>query len=325
MCQTQPPSRRVSSTSVAESNMSVDICVGFRTDVGKKRNRNEDCLGIQFPLFAVADGMGGHQAGEVAACIAIEEMLAIADGQSFVSARQISAAVARAAERVDALSDEPTAPGSTLTGIAFSSYRGYPVARVFNIGDSRTYLLTDDDFLQVTTDHSQIQELIDCGAVTVAEARSLPQRNVITRALGAGSGTDVEADQYMVPLVQGGRFLVCSDGLSGEVTDSLIEMVCRAVDDPQQAANELVNMALAAGGQDNVSVIVLDILSTSPIFDSASGEDITQSREGEITAERWSLDNTVHRPHSRPIAGNFDELKDLHSGEYLAGTELDND
>lgn len=277
MCQTQQPAPSARSASSDGPDVWVDVRIGSRTDVGRKRAQNEDCLGTRFPLFVVADGMGGHQAGEVASRIVIDEMLAIADGETFVTASEISAAVTRAAERVSELGSDLTAPGSTLTGVAFSSHRGYPVARVFNIGDSRTYLLMEGEFRQVTTDHSQVQELLDAGSVTAVEARSLPQRNVITRALGAGAGTDVRADQFIVPLAGGTRFLLCSDGLSGEVTDSLIEMVCRAVEDPQQVAEELVNMALAAGGKDNVSVVVVDIVSSGPSFEGDGADDTTQS------------------------------------------------
>ncbi len=259
--------------------------------MGKRRGHNEDRLGVRFPLFVVADGMGGHKGGEVAAQIAIEEMLAIADGENFVLVEEISGALARASERVSALGSGSGAPGSTLTGLAFSTHRDHPVAQVFNIGDSRTYLLSRGEFQQVTTDHSQVQELLDSGTISDTEARSLPERNVITRALGAGAGSDVRADHFVVPLVDGSRFLMCSDGLSGEVTNSLIEMVCRAVADPQQAADELVNMALAAGGKDNISVVVVDVVSASP----SSDEDVN-----EITARREPLHDTVPSPRRKP-------------------------
>lgn len=239
---------------------------GMRTDVGHRRRHNEDKCGASFPVFVVADGMGGHQAGEVASAIAVDELLSAVPVGAFASAGDITEAIARAAQRVFRLADDRPhgAPGTTLAVLAFSTHRGLPCVRVFNIGDSRTYLLSGGEFSQVTTDHSEVQELLDAGSVTEAEARALPQRNIITRSLGGGSGPNVAADQYVIPAEEGDRYVVCSDGLSGEVTDALIEMVCRAIPDSQGAADELVRMALTAGGKDNVTVLVVDVIEASP-------------------------------------------------------------
>ena len=239
---------------------------GIHSDVGRRRRHNEDVCGASFPVFVVADGMGGHEAGEVAAAIAVEELLSAAPGGTFASAGDITEAIARAAQRVFELADSRShgAPGTTLAALAFSTHRGLPCVRVFNIGDSRTYLLSGAEFAQVTTDHSEVQELLDAGSVTEVEARALPRRNIITRSLGGGSGPYVAADQYVIPAEAGDRYVVCSDGLSGEVTDALIEMVCRAIPNPQAAADELVKMALTAGGKDNVTVLIVDVVEASP-------------------------------------------------------------
>ncbi len=268
MFHTQSPSSGPTFVGQACDNIRVEVRFGSRTDVGRRR-RNEDSFGAKFPLFLIADGMGGNRQGEVASAVAVEEMMMIADGVRFVAAQEITEALARAARRVDELGVGSSAPGSTLTGMAISTHRGSPVARVFNIGDSRTYALSGGKFHQLTRDHSRAQELIDTGRVTDVEARALPQQNVITRALGAGSGTHVMVDHYLVPLGAGDRFIICSDGLSGEVTDSLIEIVARAVRDPQQLADELVTMALTAGGKDNVTVLIVDIVDARPLSASA--------------------------------------------------------
>ena len=288
MSETQPSVLPGTSVRKEADDVWVEVRYGARTDVGRRRGHNEDCFGTKFPLFVVADGMGGHQAGEVAAAIAVEEMMELADGEDFIAAPRISEAVARAAQRVDKLGTGTTAPGSTLTGLAMSTHRSFPVARVFNIGDSRTYVLSQGDFQLLTRDHSQVQELIDSGTVTDVQARALPLQNIITRALGAGSGEHVLADQYLVPLAAGDRFIVCTDGLSGEVTDSLIEMVSRAVRDPQELADELVTMALNAGGKDNVTVVVVDIVDAGPVFDDLAETEATQSTGdvNENTAKR---------------------------------------
>lgn len=295
MSETQPSVLPSVSVRKAIDDIWIEVRYGAQTDVGRRRGHNEDCYGTRFPLFVVADGMGGHQAGEIAASIAVEEMMILAEDEDFVAAPRISEAVARAAQRVDKLGTGISAPGSTLTGLAVSTHRAFPVARVFNIGDSRTYLLSQGDFQQLTRDHSQVQELLDSGTVTDIQARALPLHNVITRALGAGSGEHVLADQFLVPLTTGDRFIMCTDGLSGEVTDSLIEMVSRAVQDPQELAEELVTMALNAGGKDNVTVVVVDIVDAGPVFDDVEGEEATQSTgdANENTAKRQG-DLRVH-------------------------------
>lgn len=260
-----------------EGDVRVVVRVGVRTDVGRRREHNEDSYGARFPFYVVADGMGGHQAGDVASATVIGELLGGAPPGHFATAADLSSAIARAAERVSELGVglpvDQRAPGSTLTGLAFSTHRSMPCARVFNIGDSRTYLLSGSEFSQITTDHSEVQEMLDSGAVNAVQARALPHRNVITRALGAGSGPRVLADLSVVPASAGDRYLMCSDGLSGEVTDALIEMVMRTLADPQRVADELVSMALTAGGKDNVTVMVVDVVDADPSwnFDPADG------------------------------------------------------
>jgi len=154
---------------------------------------------------------------------------------------------------------------------------------VFNIGDSRTYLLSEGSFEQISVDHSEVQELLDAGCVTDVEARALPRRNVITRALGAGMSGDVAADIFMVPVHCGDRWVICSDGLSGEVTDALIEMIVRHVTDREQATDELIAQALGAGGKDNVTVIIVDVVEAAPEWGQPSSGDETVDNDATLS------------------------------------------
>ena len=222
------------------------IAHAARTDVGRRRVRNEDSWGASFPAYFVADGMGGNDAGDIASRAVVDAVCGSLELGEFATPALLSEAVSRAAASVCALGTGHRAPGSTLTGVAFQEYRGKPCAAVFNIGDSRTYLLSEGSFEQISVDHSEVQELLDAGCVTDVEARALPRRNVITRALGAGMSGDVTADIFMVPVHSGDRWVICSDGLSGEVTDALIEMIVRHVTDREQATDELIAPAPSA-------------------------------------------------------------------------------
>lgn len=264
----------------------VVVAHAARTDVGRRRTHNEDSWGASFPTYFVADGMGGNDAGDVASRAVVATMCdSLAPGE-FTTPALLSTAVSRAALAVAALGTGSRAPGSTLTGIAFQEYRGKPCVAVFNIGDSRTYLLSEGSFEQISVDHSEVQELIDAGYVTDVEARALPHRNIITRALGAGSTRHVTADIFMVPVHRGDRWVICSDGLSGEVTDALIEMIVRHVKDREQAADELIAQALGAGGKDNITVVIADVLEAEPEWGQSNNCDETVDNDVTVnTAE----------------------------------------
>ena len=236
----------------------VVVAHAARTDVGRRRTHNEDSWGASFPTYFVADGMGGNDAGDVASRVVVDTMCdSLAPGE-FTTPALLSTAVSRAALAVADLGTGSRAPGSTLTGIAFQEYRGKPCAAVFNIGDSRTYLLSEGSFEQISVDHSEVQELIDAGYVTDVEARALPHRNIITRALGAGSTRHVTADIFMVPVHRGDRWVICSD-----------------VKDREQAADELIAQALGAGGKDNITVVIADVLEAEPEWGQSSTGDET--------------------------------------------------
>ena len=227
---------------------------GSRTDVGCVRDHNEDSLVVAPPLFAVADGMGGHAAGEVASEIAVNVLAELApkDLDGAVLERAVEEAnheIIRAAR--DGRGRDGM--GTTLTACMLENER----LIIAQVGDSRAYLLHHGKLQQLTRDHSLMADMIEAGQLTPEEARHHPQRSVITRALGSDPNT--RPDMYEINVETGDRLLVCSDGLSSMIEDEQIEAVMRRVPDPQRCASQLVNEAIAAGGHDNVTVIVSNV------------------------------------------------------------------
>ena len=227
---------------------------GSRTDVGCVRDHNEDSLVVAPPLFAVADGMGGHAAGEVASEIAVNVLADLApkdlDGAVLEHAvEEANHEIIRAAR--DGRGRDGM--GTTLTACMLENER----LIIAQVGDSRAYLLHHGKLQQLTRDHSLMADMIEAGQLTPEEARHHPQRSVITRALGSDPNT--RPDMYEINVETGDRLLVCSDGLSSMIEDEQIEAVMRRVPDPQRCASQLVNEAIAAGGHDNVTVIVSNV------------------------------------------------------------------
>jgi protein phosphatase len=229
---------------------------GAATSVGRVRQVNEDSHLARPPLFVVADGMGGHGAGNVASRIAIEEMTACAALRPLFAEAVLTAL--EHANRYIIERDEANRMGTTVTGLAGIEAGGGDHLMVFNIGDSRVYRLGDGRLEQLTVDHSEVQELVLAGVITREQARTHPRRNVITRALGGGAG--LHPDYWLRPAVSGDRYLMCSDGLFGELADDVMARLL-AAGDPQHAAEALVAAANEAGGRDNVTAVVVDILS----------------------------------------------------------------
>jgi PPM family protein phosphatase len=240
---------------------------GSATDVGRVRTLNEDSLLAVPGLFVVADGMGGHAAGEVASQLAVTEFARLAEQapiraeQAPIRAEDLIETVRQANEHILAAGAERgdrQGMGTTLTGIGVvGSERGEQLA-VFNVGDSRVYRFADGRLGQLTVDHSAVQELVDAGRLSAQAARSHPRRNVVTRSLGTDPGP--APDVWLVPPVAGERFVVCSDGLTGELEDADIAGLLAEHADPQAAADQLVRQAISAGGHDNVTVVVLDVV-----------------------------------------------------------------
>ncbi|WP_149203964.1 PP2C family protein-serine/threonine phosphatase [Actinotalea subterranea] len=229
---------------------------GSATDRGRVRRLNEDSLLAYPPIFMVADGMGGHAAGDVASRLAVEEFSQLA-GRSAASPDDIHDCFHRTATRLrDSIAAGKMA-GTTVAGVAIAAHDGGSYWLVFNIGDSRVYRLSGGELEQISVDHSVVQELIDAGELDPADATGHPERHVITRAVGTGA--EPEPDYWLIPAGTADRLLVCSDGLTSELDDDAIRDVLVTAADPQDAAQMLVARALEAGGQDNVSAVVVDV------------------------------------------------------------------
>ena len=224
------------------------------THVGIVRALNEDSLLALPPLYAVADGLGGHQSGDVASQIAVNTLRDTAPKQldPVALARAVQAAnhaviagIKKGAGR--------EGMGTTMTAAMIKDGK----AVFAQVGDSRAYLLRNRSLSQVTEDHSVVAAMMRSGHLTAAEARSHPQRSVITRALG--SDPNLNVDTYEIPVLRGDRLLICTDGLTSMIEDAQIEEILTGSLDPNRAAEQLIQAALDAGGNDNISVIVVDV------------------------------------------------------------------
>ena len=245
-----------------QTEAAFSVAWGAATHPGNLRAENQDSLLARPPIFLVADGMGGHERGREASSLVVRAFDE-ASVRPTVTPHDLGAATTAATSLVHGLGTSgPGAPGSTVSGVGLALHQNRPCWLVFNIGDSRTYLLRAGEIEQVTVDHSRVQELLDAG-VAAADASHQVGRNVITRAIGGGSQRVPMADQWLVPAEEGDRMLVCSDGLTGELTDQLIAATLMSCGEPADAAEQLVSSAVAAGGRDNVTVVVVDALTVA--------------------------------------------------------------
>ncbi len=227
------------------------------TDVGHRRSLNEDSLLAVAPVFAVADGMGGHDSGDVASAAVVRRLGELAS-DGLTSIDEIGRALARAT--LDIHEGEIAGgrgSGTTVTGAALVAEEGTPYLAIVNLGDSRVYAAEGSDFARVTVDHSVVQAMVDAGMITEAEAEHHPDSNVITRAIGFED--DPQPDVWLIPLRAGIRLLICSDGLTKELRDDWIRMHVTAGFSAEATAQALLDAALDAGGRDNVTLIVLDL------------------------------------------------------------------
>jgi serine/threonine protein phosphatase PrpC len=231
-----------------------------RSDIGRKRSVNEDSVLVGPPVFAVADGMGGHAAGDKASAAVVERLAALgADAEhGYLELGRLDDALSAAADDIDRFSAHiPIGAGTTVTGAVLALKDGEPHFAVFNIGDSRVYRLADGEFRRVTRDHSVVQELVDAGLIHADDAEDHPESNVITRAVGFRD--DPKPDVWMLPVEPGMRLLLCSDGLTKELDDARIRSVLTGGGSAAETADVLMDAALAAGGRDNVTVVVIDV------------------------------------------------------------------
>lgn len=300
------------------------------TDVGRKRSQNQDRILMHDIVYAVADGMGGHEAGEVASQLAVETMEEICTFANKTSVRklpsvpdvqrQVQLADDRIREALESRGgttlcalvqiktpskgrDSVTAPLaavppwtssfamtqntdviSKITPQMLENHRAnlapataplpmateeVPSLLLVNVGDSRGYRLRDGALQQLTRDHSAVQEMVDAGQITELEARNHPHRNLITRALGAGA--ESQPDVTVLQPRIGDRYMLCSDGLSGELTEDILQTLLVNYKDRTEAARILTAAALEAGGRDNIAVIVIDVLAAEPAPADAPG------------------------------------------------------
>jgi protein phosphatase len=229
--------------------------VGAATDVGKVRTRNEDSYLIDEPLFVVADGMGGHRGGDVASRLTVDT-LQEAQPQRDPSGAALLEAV-RSANRIvnerSASDRDLRGMGTTVTALQASGDSG----RIAHVGDSRAYLLRDGALQQLTQDHTLVQQMVDEGNLDADEAERHPARHIMTRALGVDD--HVAVDQLTLDLHQGDRILLCSDGLTGMLAADDIRDLMGRETDAQQTADALVELAVERGGEDNVTVVIVDV------------------------------------------------------------------
>jgi len=232
--------------------VTLEIDAGAATDVGRVRERNEDGFLDRPPLYAVADGLGGHRGGEVASALALQTLAERVKGP-----HDLVDAVHEANRAVfDKQARDPSVAGmgTTLTAVIVSGDELY----VAHVGDSRAYLLRDGELKALTEDHTLVQELVNEGRLSANEARAHPQKNVLTRALGIED--DTEIDEFNVAVRAGDRVLLCTDGLTGMLDDGDIRRTMNEEINTQATARKLVDAANDAGGIDNITAVVLDVV-----------------------------------------------------------------
>ena len=274
----------------------IQLRAGSATDVGLVRTNNQDRLLVADSLFAVADGMGGAAAGEVASSTAIEGLLEAfkeageATPESLIdAARSANRAVWEQAEA------NPEMRGMGTTLVAIARVDGGRLA-IVNIGDSRLYLLRGDELRQVTSDHNLVAELVAEGRISKEEAEVHPRRNIMTRALGVDPEVDV--DLFVEDPQPGDRYLLCSDGLPRELRDDHIVSILRRFSDPGEAAAELVNEAKRRGGNDNITAVVVDVADTDSVVSAAGAKD----EEKDPTVVASAPPTAAPQPTAKPVA-----------------------
>lgn len=283
------------------------LLVGSATDVGLVRSNNQDQLLVAPGLYAVADGMGGHAAGEVASATAVQALRAAFEASEERSERSLLNAVVAANRAVWEQAQSHRAMhgmGTTLVALAVVEREdGTSGLAVAHIGDSRAYLYRDGHLAQLTVDHSYVQELIDDGQISQAQAAVHPQRHVLTRAVGVEPSVDV--DLITVQPQHRDRYLLCSDGLPREATGAEIAGVLEKFPDPTEAARQLVELANSRGGSDNTTVVVLNVLANG-----ASPEAVITVPDSADRGDGGSPDGTaVEAPASAVVSATRPVVK----------------
>ena len=291
--------------------MTLRAVVAAGTDIGHVREGNEDSYLSEDPLFAVADGMGGHQGGEVASGLAletIERLFARGEGSLTQQVREANRMVFERSIRDRSVAGM----GTTLTAALLEEGR----VRVAHVGDSRAYLLRGDDLRLLTEDHTLVHRMVLEGELTQAEAEVHPHRNILTRVLGVDP--DVEVDEMLLEARPGDRLLLCSDGLTGMLPELRIHEILRSESEPRRAVDRLIREANDAGGVDNITAIVIDIVESDDPpraaartgggsverpgggSDQRSSNTDTAGREGPAEQTSRSAEQEPARPLRRP-------------------------
>jgi len=247
----------------------IAVRCGLQSDIGLHRQDNEDSAYAGARLLAVADGMGGHAGGEVASAAVIEALRPL---DTEVPAGELLSALDHAVRRAssalrDIVQDDPSllGMGTTLTALLWSGSQ----LGLVHIGDSRAYLVRDGEVFQITHDHTLVQSLLDEGKITAGEAASHPQRSLLLRALGGGH---FEPDLQLHEARLGDRYLLCSDGLHQVADAESMARVLLTITDPDQAAKDLIALAIDGGGPDNITCIVADVVTPAdPVIPEAPG------------------------------------------------------
>jgi len=273
--------------------MSRVVHIGHGTDTGKKRRRNEDEYVVQPPLFAIADGMGGAQAGELASSLAAGA-LRDDEGRAGSGERRVSELIQEANRRVYQRSSEDASASGMGTTMTVALVGDGAVAFA-HVGDSRAYLIRDGKLEQLTEDHSLVAELVRSGKLSPEEAGTHPQRSVITRALG--TDPDVDPDTFSIETEPGDLFMLCSDGLTSMVED---EVILRRIEenrgDLQAAAKALIRAANKGGGEDNITIVFFEIGEETgePLEETAQYPALGADGDGEVDED--TLDELDHVP-----------------------------
>jgi len=247
----------------------VELHFGAATDVGRVRLHNEDAFLAEPPVFVVADGMGGHHGGEVASAIVVEEFARMAGFGYDPShgAEAVSATLGACQRRIEQYAARRRRgrgdwyAGTTVVAALLVEDHEADKWLLVNLGDSRIYRVNDGVLDQVSVDHSVVQELVDAGVISRDDAASHPERHVVTRALG---GPELpEPDFFLLPLFSADRLVLCSDGVSGLLDHDEIGRILATAHDPRDAADRIVGAAVAAGGTDNATAVVIDVVGLS--------------------------------------------------------------
>jgi protein phosphatase len=256
----------------------VELHHGAATDTGLVREHNEDSFLVEPSLYVVADGMGGHDGGEVASRIVVEEFGRLAHAGYDVTAgpQAVQDALDRCHQQIRDYDAEQRRGGalqfhSATTAVLAMVVEddGLPAWLVANVGDSRAYRFSDDVLVQVSIDHSRVQELWEAGRITAEEIETHPERHVVTRAVGGPRRP--HPDFFVLPLPLAERLLLCSDGIFGMIGHAHVADILATFSDPRDAADRLVRAAVHAGGRDNATAVVVDVvgLASESAYDSA--------------------------------------------------------